>query len=80
MVSAVMARLVIPMFLAGLAIVVSRFRQFRLCPVGKDGEEAGDVFDDLPGVLAAEIAIEMRLPRLDGAVDQIVVCCVRWFH
>ena len=36
-------------------------------PFGEDGEEAGDVLGDLPGVLAAEIAPEARLPDLAGA-------------
>ena len=37
-------------------------------------------FDDLPGVLAAQITPEARLPDLARSVDQIVVCCVRYFH
>ena len=36
-------------------------------PFGEDGEEAGDVLGDLPGVLAAQITPEARLPDLAGA-------------
>jgi hypothetical protein len=45
-----------------------------------EGEEAGDALGDLPGILAGQVTPEAWLP--DGArlVDQIVVCCVRWFH
>ena len=35
-------------------------------PLGEDGEEAGDVLGDLPGVLAAQITPEARLPDLAG--------------
>ena len=41
----------------------------RLCarPLGEDAEKAGDVFDDLSGVFAAQITPEPR--RADGSGD-----------
>ena len=42
---------------------------FRPRPFGQDGEEVGDVFDDLPGVFATEVTIKSRLPRLDSIVE-----------
>ncbi len=76
MISAVMAHLAIIIRLAGFAGVVRRFGQFSPRPFGQDGKEASDVLDDLPGVLATKIAIMTRLPRLNGTVDQVIVCCV----
>ena len=49
-------------------------------PLGEDGEEAGDVLDDLPSLLAAQITPKAWLPYLASSVDQIVVCGVPWFH
>ncbi len=69
MVSAVMTHLVGAGGIGPFADVVRRGRDLRPRPLGEDGEEAGDVLDNLPGVLAAEIAIKTRLPRLDGTED-----------
>src|SRR5437868_1678155 len=64
----------------GLGCVVRRNGHLGARPLGEYGEEADDVFDDLPGVLAAQITLEARLPDLARSVDQVVVCGVRWFH
>ena len=77
MVSAVMVQRAIIFCRARLARIVRRLGLFGPRPLGEDGEEASDVLDHLPRVLAAKIAIKMRLPRLDGAVDKVVVC---WFR
>ena len=37
-------------------------------PLGQEREEAGEVFGDLPGVLAAQVTPEAWLPDLAGAV------------
>ena len=66
MVSAFMARLLV-VGGGGLAGVVRRGRHFGPRPFGEECEEAGDVLGDLPGVLAAEITPEARLPDLAGA-------------
>ena len=48
-------------------------------PFGEDGEEAGDILSDLASVLSAQVTLEAWLPDFACPVDQIVVCCVRWF-
>ena len=69
MVSAFMAHLLV-VGGAGLPRVVGRGGHLGPRPFGEDGEEAGDVLGDLPGVLAAQIAPEARLPDLARPVDQ----------
>jgi hypothetical protein len=48
-------------------------------PFGEECKEAGDVLDDLPGVLAAQITSETRTPDLAGPVDQIILGS-GWLH
>ena len=66
--SAVMAGLAI-MGLVGLTSVVRRFGHFIPRPLGENVEKAGDVLDDLPSILSAEVMLEARLPQLDGPVN-----------
>src|SRR5580704_8566994 len=62
------------------AIVIIRCRHVGPGPFVQDGKKPGDVLDDLPGVLTAEVTPEAWLPQCDSAIDQIVVGCVRCFH
>jgi len=39
----------------------------------ENGEEAADIFDDLPSALAAEIAPNSTLPNRQSFVDNVVV-------
>ena len=65
-------------------VVVSRIRPLGPRPISPHREEARNVLNDLPGILAAEIAADARLPDLPCAlaqvVFQVIICCVRWFH
>ena len=60
--------------------VVSRDQPRSPRPFGEDCEEAGYVLDYLPGVLIGKVALDARLPDLIRLLDQVVACCVRWFH
>jgi hypothetical protein len=51
-----------------LGCVLRRDGHLGARPLGEDGEEAGHVFDDLPGVLAAQITPEARLPDFTRSV------------
>jgi hypothetical protein len=57
------------------AVIICWNGQLGPRPLGKDIEETGDVFDDLAGVLWAEVTPQARLPQGDGLVDQVVVRC-----
>jgi hypothetical protein len=60
----------------GLAGVICRIGPFGRRPFGEDSEEAGDVLGDLPGVLAAQVTPEARLPDFSGSGRSDC----RWLH
>jgi hypothetical protein len=53
----------------GLGSVVGRNGYLDARPLTEDAQKAGGVFDDLPGVLAAQITPEARLPKFARLVD-----------
>ena len=69
MASAVMAQLSGAINRGSLPVVVRRHQSLGSRPFMKDREEAGDVLDNLPGVLTAEGALGPRLPEVNGSID-----------
>src|SRR5262249_4648243 len=58
-----------------LPVIITGWRNFGTRPFVKDGEEAGDVLDNLSTILAVEMPLGAWLPQADCAIDQTVICC-----
>src|SRR5262249_18824922 len=61
-------------------LVVVSCGPFGVQPFGKNSKEARDILDNLPSVLAINIAAEAGSPKQACLFNQIVICRGRRFH